>query len=71
MKRMVLMLIRGYQKISFLQYLFGVKCRFYPVCSDYTYEEIEKYGVWKGGWLGLRRISRCHPGNPGGVDKVP
>jgi len=71
MKRIVLMLIRKYQHVSFIQSGFGVRCRFFPTCSDYTYEAIEKYGVIKGGWLGVKRIIRCYPWNKGGVDKVP
>ena len=68
-QRIVLAVIRFYQR--FLSPLLGSNCRFYPTCSNYTYEAIAKYGVRKGGWMGLRRIGRCHPWNAGGFDPVP
>lgn len=49
----------------------GGVCRFHPTCSQYTYEAIAKYGVLKGGAMGIWRIARCNPFNPGGIDPVP
>jgi putative membrane protein insertion efficiency factor len=46
-------------------------CRFVPSCSQYSYDAIARYGVWRGGWLAIKRVSRCHPFNPGGHDPVP
>ncbi|MCL5405175.1 MAG: membrane protein insertion efficiency factor YidD [Deltaproteobacteria bacterium] len=62
-------LIRAYQIL--ISPLFPQACRFSPSCSQYTYEAIEMYGVPRGIYLGLRRILRCHPFNPGGYDPVP
>ncbi len=46
-------------------------CRFHPSCSRYALEALETHGPWKGGWLAVRRLSRCHPFHPGGLDPVP
>lgn len=69
MKPVLLLLIKGYQRA--ISPLFPPSCRFSPTCSEYTRQAIEKYGALKGTWLGIRRISRCHPFNPGGHDPVP
>ncbi|MEZ4674103.1 MAG: membrane protein insertion efficiency factor YidD [Caldilineaceae bacterium] len=69
MRCITLKLIRIYQ--SFISPLLGSNCRFYPTCSQYTYEAIERYGFRRGGWMGIQRIARCHPWNKGGFDPVP
>jgi putative membrane protein insertion efficiency factor len=62
-------LIKLYQWI--LSPLLGPKCRFTPTCSHYAMEALKKYGIFKGGWLSIRRISRCHPWGGHGYDPVP
>ncbi len=69
MKIFVLSMIKLYQN-AFSRAL-PPACRFEPSCSHYAYEAIEKYGLLKGGWLAIKRLSRCHPLNPGGYDPVP
>ena len=69
MKYLLLLLLRGYKR--FVSPMLGQRCRFHPSCSTYTMEAIERFGVMRGGWLGVRRIGRCHPFHPGGYDPVP
>jgi len=69
MKKAALLGIRLYQLV--LSPLIGRQCRFYPSCSSYTQEAIEKHGVFKGIFLGGKRLLKCHPFHPGGVDLVP
>jgi putative membrane protein insertion efficiency factor len=69
MKRAALLAIRLYQLV--LSPFVGGQCRFHPTCSNYTREAIDKYGLLKGISLGGRRLLRCHPFHPGGVDHVP
>ena len=69
MRALATALIRIYQWT--LSPLLGPKCRFYPSCSNYALEAIQRFGILHGGWLALRRLGRCHPWQPGGVDLVP
>lgn len=69
MKTICLFLVRAYQAL--LGPFFGGNCRFYPSCSHYAVEAIERFGAGRGSWLALRRILRCHPFSQGGVDLVP
>ena len=69
MKIVALALIRFYRR--FISPLFPPSCRFQPTCSQYGYEAIEKYGLLRGGWMTVKRVSRCHPFSRGGYDPVP
>ncbi|MDI6860865.1 MAG: membrane protein insertion efficiency factor YidD [Caldisericia bacterium] len=69
MKKLVLALIKFYQK--FISPIFPPSCRYTPTCSQYTFEAVQKYGVLKGLFLGIKRILRCNPFFPGGEDPVP
>lgn len=68
-RRLLAALIRAYQLT--LSPLLPASCRFHPSCSQYMLEAVRKYGAARGGWLGIRRLVRCHPWNPGGFDPVP
>ena len=67
--RAVLFLIRAYQLL--FSPLFAGSCRFVPSCSAYAAEAVERHGAWRGGWLALRRLGRCHPLGSHGLDPVP
>ena len=69
MRKILIILIRVYQTI--LSPFLGNHCRFYPSCSSYAVEALEKHGVMRGLLLSLRRISHCHPWHEGGIDPVP
>ena len=65
----LLLAVRLYQR--FISPLTPPSCRFYPSCSAYAVTALTRFGPVRGGWLAIRRIGRCHPWNPGGVDPVP
>lgn len=69
MKRVVLGLIRVYQR--YVSPMTPPSCRYIPTCSQYAIESVTKYGAFKGSWLAIKRISRCHPFHEGGYDPVP
>jgi len=69
MKRILLLLLRAYQ-LGISPFL-GQKCRFYPSCSSYAMEAIALHGAVRGSLLAARRLGKCHPWHPGGVDPVP
>jgi putative membrane protein insertion efficiency factor len=67
--RLLLLPIRLYQRL--ISPVLGPHCRFAPTCSQYAVEALQAHGPLRGSWLAVRRISRCHPWNPGGHDPVP
>lgn len=69
MTRLVILLIRLYQLL--VSPLLGPSCRFEPSCSRYAMACVESHGVFRGGWLSIKRILRCHPFHPGGYDPPP
>ena len=69
MKVLLLLMLRAYQYA--IRPLMGANCRFFPSCSDYAREAVERHGAVKGAWLAARRVARCQPYHPGGYDPVP
>lgn len=69
MKSLLVLLVRGYQLC--ISPFLGQNCRFYPSCSQYAIEAINRHGAMKGGWLSTKRLCKCHPWHPGGLDPVP
>ena len=69
MKVILIWLIRGYRIL--ISPLFPPSCRFNPTCSQYALTAVERFGAWRGSWLAIKRILRCHPFHPGGYDPVP
>ena len=69
MRRLLIWLVKGYRLL--ISPVLPPSCRFYPSCSEYAVEALTKHGAWRGGWLALRRLGRCHPFCAGGVDPVP
>ncbi|HEX8650430.1 MAG TPA: membrane protein insertion efficiency factor YidD [Pyrinomonadaceae bacterium] len=67
--RTILVSILKLYKIA-LSPLLPPSCRFVPTCSEYAREAIERHGAWRGSWMGVRRLLRCHPFHPGGYDPV-
>lgn len=69
MKKLIVALIRLYQR--YISRFTPPSCRFYPTCSQYSITAFERFGFWKGAFLTIRRIVKCHPFHPGGFDEVP
>ena len=69
MTHVLIGLLRVYRAV--ISPLYGEVCRYYPSCSAYALEAVEVHGSVRGSWLAVRRLARCHPWTPGGVDKVP
>ena len=68
MQHIVIAALRFYKR--YLSPLLPSACRFYPTCSEYMMQAVEKRGVWRGVWMGTKRLAKCHPFHAGGVDPV-
>jgi putative membrane protein insertion efficiency factor len=69
MQALILCLLRVYRVA--ISPMIGPRCRYYPTCSEYAQTAVERHGTARGAWLAIRRLARCHPWHPGGVDLVP
>lgn len=69
MKHLIVALLRAYRLV--VSPLYGPTCRYYPSCSAYAVTALSRHGLFRGTWLTIRRLGRCHPWTPGGVDHVP
>lgn len=69
MKHLFIGLIKLYKYL--ISPLFPPSCRFYPTCSEYAMDALQTHGTFRGGWLAIRRVLKCHPFHPGGYDPVP
>jgi putative membrane protein insertion efficiency factor len=68
-RALLVLVVRAYRLV--LSPLLPPRCRFYPSCSAYAVGALERHGALRGGWLTVRRLARCHPLHPGGIDPVP
>ncbi|MGH8774530.1 MAG: membrane protein insertion efficiency factor YidD [Jiangellaceae bacterium] len=69
MRRVLVVILKAYRLV--VSPVYGQRCRYYPSCSAYALGAVETHGALRGSWLALRRLGRCHPWTPGGVDLVP
>jgi uncharacterized protein len=68
MRKLIVAILRFYKRM--VSPLLPSACRYYPSCSDYMRQAVEKHGVARGGWMGVKRLLRCHPFHAGGLDPV-
>lgn len=69
MQKILILFVKAYRLL--ISPFLGNNCRYYPTCSEYAMTAIERHGPVRGSWLAIKRIGRCHPWHPGGVDPVP